>query len=200
MTEPASYELYRVITDYEALQEAFLDRIEDLDTTLEQIDMAGEFTKGNVQKLLTMTPGKPTRDRAAPLRRKFGWESLGKMLKGTGMALVLVVDDERFAATREQLMKRKKPRQPANVGSKRPSWLFTKKKAREMGKRRFSLMSEAELKRHQRKAGKASAAARRRKSALARRSLPQVGQHSLPRGLHVDLPCPVAHELPGHTG
>src|SRR5213080_804718 len=79
------YELYRVILDYEALQDGFLDRIEDLDTTLEQIEYAGDFTKGNVQKLLTKSPGKPGPDRSASGRRTFGWESLGKMLKGTGL-------------------------------------------------------------------------------------------------------------------
>lgn len=161
------YELYRVILDYEALQDGFLDRIDDLNTTLEQIDMSGGFTKGNVQKLLTKTPGKMRSDRPnTPSRRTFGWESLGKMLKGTGLALVLVVDDERFAPMKADLMKRTRPRQPAFAGSSRPTWLFTKKKAREMGKKRFSIMTEAERKRHQRKAGRASGKARRRKAQM----------------------------------
>jgi hypothetical protein len=168
MNAQTPYELYRVITDYEALQDGFLDRIDDLDTTLQQIDLNAGFAGGNTQKLLTKNPGKaikrPRDHRTASARRTFGWESLGKMLKGTGLALVLVVDDERFAPMKEQLMKRKRPRQPANAGSKRPTWLFTKNKAREMGRKRFSLMTEAERKRHQRKAGKASARARRRKA------------------------------------
>jgi len=160
------YELYRVITDYEALVDGFWDRIEDLNTTLEQIDMAGEFTRGNVQKLLTKNPGKrvqkPKNHRFADAKRTFGWESLGKMLKSTGLALVLVVDDERFGPVKDQLAQRKRPRKPANAGIERPTWLFSKKKAREMGKKRFSLMSPKERRRHQRKAAKARWAKQRR--------------------------------------
>jgi len=174
MTAPIrsqDYELYRVILDYEALQDGFMDRIDDLNTTLEQIEMAGELAKGNAQKLLTKNPGKPSHKhrnhRMASARRTFGWESLGKMLKGTGLALVLVVDDERFAPLKDQLSARKRPRQPAMAGSTRPTWLFTKKKARELGKKRFAVMTESQRKRHQRKAGKASARARRRRAKAA---------------------------------
>jgi len=159
---PERYEIYRVILDYEALQDGFMDRIDDLNTTLDQIDVAGGLTRGNAQRLLTKNPGKARSDRpSSASRRTFGWESLGKMLKGTGLALVLVVDDERFAETKEQLVKRRPP--PANAGKQRPTWLFSKEKAREMGKKRFALMSDAQRKRHQRKAQKASARARRRK-------------------------------------
>lgn len=107
-------EPYRIILDYEALQEAFLDRIEDLNTTIEQIEMAGEMGKNQLQKCLVKNPGKAIqrhRDhRHASNRRTFGWESLGKTLKGTGLALVLVVDDERFAPIRAELEQRKMPR------------------------------------------------------------------------------------------
>lgn len=165
-----NYEPYRVILDYEALQDGFLDRIDDLKTTLEQIEMAGGFARGAAQKLLTKNPGKaiarPRDHRAKSAQRTFGWESLGKMLKGTGLALVLVVDDERFASLKEQLGRRRRPYYPAKAGSAKPAWLFTKKKAREMGKRRFSTMTDSERKRHQRKAGKASGRARRRKARL----------------------------------
>jgi hypothetical protein len=163
---PLQYELYRVILDYQALQDGFLDRIEDLNTSLQQIDLAGGFAHGNVQKLLCKSPAHLFGDHRANNKRTFEWESLGKMLKGTGLALVLVLDDERFAPLKERLMERKRPRQPAMAGSKRPAWLFTKKKAREFGKKRFSLMTESERTRHQRKAGKASAKARRKAGAL----------------------------------
>lgn len=162
MTAPVraiGYELYRVITDYEALQDGFLDRIDDLDTTLEQIDMAGEFTKGNVQKLLTKNPGKPSHvhrnHRHASAKRTFGWESLAKMLKGTGLALVLVVDDERFAPVKEQLAKRKRPRMQANARMASTPWLFCKEKAREMGVKRWSAMTPAKRTRLMRKVAKA---------------------------------------------
>lgn len=158
------YELYRVVLDYEALQEGFLDRIDDLNTTLSAIP---GFADGALQKLLTKNPGKPIarpRDhRTASNKRTFGWESLGKALENTGLALVLVIDDARFAPIKEQLAKRRRINKPAIAGSVRPTWLFKGRKAREMGKKRFSLMTESERKRHQRKAGKASARARRRK-------------------------------------
>lgn len=147
---------YRVVLDYEALEDGFLDRIEDLNVTFDKIDDAGGFTRGNTQKLLSKS-----RERWA---RTLGIESLGKMLKGTGMALMLVVDDERFAAIKADMEERRRPRKPANAGSAKPAWLFTKKKAHEMGKKRFSVMTESERKRHQRKAGKASGRARRRKA------------------------------------
>src|SRR5437879_1988782 len=123
-------EPYMLVLDYESLEDGFLDRIEDLNTTFDQIDAAAGFTRGNTQKLLSKS-----RERWA---RTLGIESLGKMLKGTGMALVMVVDDERFAPLKEQLVARKRPRKQANASSTRPTWLFTKKKARELGKKRWS--------------------------------------------------------------
>jgi hypothetical protein len=100
------YELYRVILDYEALQDGFNERIEDLNTTLEQIDLAGGHLKGYSQKTLCKPPVK-----------RLGWESLGRMLKGTGMALVLVIDDERFAPIKARLTQRIRPiRQPKAEG------------------------------------------------------------------------------------
>lgn len=156
MNAQTPYELYRVITDYEALQDGFLDRIEDLNTTFEQIELAGGISKGNLSRMLCKSQKRVV--------KAMGPRTLHQVLKGTGLMLVLVVDDERFGPVKEQLAKRKRINKPANAGSERPSWLFTRKKAREMGKKRFSLMSEAERKRHQRKAGRASGRARRRKA------------------------------------
>jgi hypothetical protein len=156
MTAPI--EPYRVILDYEALQDGFSDRIDDLNTTLEQIEINGEFAKGVAQKLLTKSSGR--------LRRSFGWESLGKMLKGTGLALVLVVDDERFAPLREQLTERKRPRQQANACSIKPTWLFKRNKAREYGKKRWSTLTDEQRKKLARKMGKASGLARRRRARM----------------------------------
>jgi hypothetical protein len=152
------YELFRVALDYEALQDAFLDRIEDLDTTFEQIELAVGMPRGHASRLLCKSQKRVV--------KALGPKSLSQMLKGTGLALALVVDDERFAAVKEQLAKRKKPRQPANAGSQRPAWLFTREKAREMGKKRFATMTDSQRIRHQRKAGKASGRARRIKAQL----------------------------------
>ena len=145
--------IYRVILDYEALHEMFRDRVEDLNTSRDSIDVAGKFTPGYAAKLLCNPP-----------MRMLSRESLGKMLDATGMVLVAVVDDERFAVVKSALATRKRRDKPANAGSVQPTWLFKKNKAREMGKRRFSLMSDLERARHQRKAGKASGIARRRKA------------------------------------
>jgi len=155
-------QIFRIITDYEALQDGFLDRIDDLNTTMEQVELAGGLTARHAQKLLMKSPGKPRKDRPSTTKRIFGWESLGKMLKGTGLALALIVDDARFAPIKASLARRRRKDKPRIAGSPRPAWLFTKDKAREMGKKRWSDMSEAEQKRHQRKAAKALGRIRRK--------------------------------------
>lgn len=178
---PEEFELYRIVGDYEALQDGFLDRIDDLNTTM----ALPSFADGQVQKLLTKNAGKaiarPRDHRSASAKRTFGWESLAKMLRDTGLALVLVVDDARFEPIKEQLAKRRRRREPANARSTRPTWLFTKKKAREMGTKRFSTMTESQRKRLARKAGKASGRARRRKArasgALLASAIPPSSPH-----------------------
>ena len=152
-------QIYRLILDYEALKEGFADRVDELNVPLTEVDAAGGMTRGNMQKCLSSSDAKWARD--------FGWESLGKALKGTGLALALIVDDERFAPVKAEMQQRKTRSRPANAGSKRPTWLFTKKKAREMGTKRMLCMTPLQRQRLARKAGKASARARRRKSAGA---------------------------------
>lgn len=144
--------VYAVATDYDALHLALRDRAEELQTTREQIDAVSGLQSGYSGKLLAPVPIK-----------SLGKVSLGPMLQTLGLALIVVRDDAAFAKIKDRLGKRERPSRPPNAGSKRPTWLFTKKTAREMGKNRFALMTDAERKRHQRKAGKASAAARRRK-------------------------------------
>lgn len=92
-------QIYRLILDYQALKEAFQDRIDELNSPLTEIDAAGGMTRGNMQKCLSDSDAKWARD--------FGWESLGKALKGTGLVLALITDDERFAPIREQMATRK---------------------------------------------------------------------------------------------
>lgn len=157
------YELYRVITDYEALQDGFLDRLDDLDTTMS----LPSFADGAVQKLLSKNPGKPShrkRDcRIASARRTFGWESLGKMLEDTGLALVLVVDDERFAPLKEQLAKRKRPLMRSTVRTMRPKWLFNSEKASKARKKGWEDVPPETRKKIMRKVAKARWRKRRRK-------------------------------------
>jgi hypothetical protein len=98
--------IYRVVTDLEALQDAFADRIEDIGVAMTEVDWAVGLTRGNVHKLLSKSD--------ARWAREFGWKSLGKMLRGTGLKLVLIVDDERFAPVLAQMTRRsaKKRKQP----------------------------------------------------------------------------------------
>ncbi len=141
-------EPFRLILDYEALEDMFLDRIDELNVPFHEIDMAGGFTQGNVQKLLSKS-----RERWA---RTLGIESLGKMLKGTGMVLVAVVDDERFAPIREQLVKRRrKPNLPPNGSMVRPTWLFTHGKSLKMQVLRNQALSPKQRKKIAKKAAKA---------------------------------------------
>ena len=91
--------LFRIVTDLEALKEAFADRIAALDVPLTEIDEAGGMTRGNMQKLLS--------DSGAKWAREFGWKSLGKALQGTGLALAVIIDDERFSSIKAQMQKRK---------------------------------------------------------------------------------------------
>lgn len=165
------YELYRVVLDYEGLQDAFADRIEDLNTTLTEIDAAGGLTRGNMQRLLASTDPddwRPTTKRKQS--RQFGWETLGKALEGTGLALVLVLDDARFAAIKARLGKAKRPMRLRQAIARRvkPAWLFSKKKARKMGQKRWEGVSDAQRSRIMKKASKAAHRKRRK-------SLQQIG-------------------------
>ena len=137
------YEVYRIVTDMEALQEAFRDRVDDLQTTRLGIDEAGGFQSGYSAKLLCEPPMK-----------QIGKVSLPKLLKATGMVLVLVIDDERFAPVKADLVKRQRPMR-ANARMQKPAWLFCKDKAREAGEKRWSGVSPAKRKRIARKAAKA---------------------------------------------
>jgi hypothetical protein len=91
--------LFRLVRDYEGVKEAFADRIEDLAVPLTEVDAAGGMTRGNMQKLLS--------DSDAKWAREFGWQSLRKALDVTGMVLAFILDDERFAPIKAQMMRRK---------------------------------------------------------------------------------------------
>lgn len=114
------FEIYRIVTDMEGLHEAFIDRVEDLNVTRLAIDEAGGFTGGHSAKILCNPPIK-----------NIGKVSLGKLLKATGMALVMVVDDERFAPVRAEMAKRKRPMHP-NGSIRKPAWLITREASQNM--------------------------------------------------------------------
>jgi hypothetical protein len=94
--------IYRIVTDLEALQDGFADRIADLDVAMTEVDEAGGLTRGNCQKLLVKSDAKWS--------RTLGLKSLEKMLRGTGLVLALIVDDARFDPIKSQMVKRKMKR------------------------------------------------------------------------------------------
>lgn len=89
-------EIYRIVTDMEALHEAFRDRVEDLNVSRIELDAVAGLTPGYASKLLCDPPMKFV-----------GRETLPKMLKGTGLAIALVVDDGKLAARSAETPKRK---------------------------------------------------------------------------------------------
>lgn len=165
MTVPLAPEMiYRVILDYEGLQEGFADRIEDLNVPLTEVDAAGELTRGNAQKLLCKSDAK--------WARQFGWESLGKMLKGTGLALALIVDDERFAPIKAQMVKRKQNTRDAKPVSKQVLRQMIAGVFANHGKRGGVLRSAALSPSQRKKIAKAGARARWRRRSLKKEDLP----------------------------
>lgn len=150
------YELYRVVTDFDALHEGFRDRVEELQITRLETDAAGQLQPGYSAKLLCNPP-----------IRSFGKDSLPGMLKATGMALVLVIDDERFAPVKERLSLRKRPLR-SMVRRVRPKWLFTSQKASRNGKKRWANVPEEKRKKIMKKLAKAGWITRRRKARSAK--------------------------------
>ena len=114
------YELYRVATDMEALTDAIRERVEDLNVSRTEIDEAGQLLPGYAAKLLCDPP-----------MRGLGQKTLGPVLKATGLALIVVIDDERFAPLKDTLTKRKRTVRP-NGSIKRPHWLITKEISQKM--------------------------------------------------------------------
>ena len=113
--------IYRVVTDFEALHEMLRDRIEDLNVSRLSIDEAGGFTPGYSAKLLCNPP-----------MRMLSRESLGRMLAATGMVLIGVVDDERFARVKSTLVQRKRRDKLPNGSIRQPAWLITRKASQNM--------------------------------------------------------------------
>jgi len=145
--------VYGVATDYETMIELVRYRLEELNTTHESVDDVSGLHGGYTSKLVAPTPIK-----------SMGKTSMGPMLQTLGLALIVVRDDAQFARIKDRLARRERPRQQANASSVRPTWLFTRKKSREMGKKRWSMLSPDQRKKLARKMGKASGRARRRKA------------------------------------
>ena len=83
MTAPIrNPDIYRIVTDMEALQEAFRDRVEDLDISRIELDALADLTPGYSSKLLCDPPMKYV-----------GKHTLPKLLKGTKLRIALIEDD-----------------------------------------------------------------------------------------------------------
>jgi hypothetical protein len=149
------YELYRVVTDYEALQDGFADRIEDLNTDPEAWRPKGKRRQS----------------------REFGWKTLAAALKGTGLALALVIDDERFAPLKKQFKRKRKVRAVARI--RRIKGFFTEQNAAKHAKKRWEGVPDLKRARLARKAANARWKAVRRRKALAGASLISANQSSL---------------------
>ena len=91
-------EVYRIAEDYEALCEGFSDRVEDLQATRLGVDAAGGFASGHASTLL-----------CDPQLKHYGPRSLTRMLRATGLVLVLAIDDEKFSKVKERLGRRQRP-------------------------------------------------------------------------------------------
>jgi hypothetical protein len=92
------FEAYRIVEDYDALCDALSERVEDLQATRLGVDAAGGFAGGHASTLL-----------CKPQIKGYGPVSLTRMLKATGMVIVLAIDEERFAKVRERLGRRERP-------------------------------------------------------------------------------------------
>ena len=147
------FEVYRVVTDMDALYEGFIDRVEDLGVTRLAVDEAGGFTGGHSAKILCTPPIK-----------NLGKVSLPKMLKATGMALILVIDDERFAPIKASMAKRKKHMR-AVARIRRVKGYFTKENAVKHGKMRWDGISPEKRTRMMRRVAKARWLQRKRAGA-----------------------------------
>ncbi len=144
------YEIYRVVLDYEGLHEAIIDRVEDINVTRMSIDEVGGFAPGYAAKVLCNPPMKILG------RDSVGRDGLGKMLKASGLALIVVVDDERFAVVKgDHTLRKHKRRQPPNGSMARPHWLISRDSSANMQKMRNEKLSPKQRKAIARKAAKA---------------------------------------------
>lgn len=176
------YEIYRVFTDREGLLDALRDRVDELQFARSQVDAAGKLTSGHAAKILCDPPIK-----------HLGDISIRKMLRGTGLVVALVKNDERFAEVRDRLGKRKRPpmgkfaadraREQPNGSSTHLPWLITSDSAHKMNVLRKRSLSEARRKSIAKKAGKASGRKRRknmRERLRERRAKNELGKSGAP--------------------
>lgn len=153
--------VYGVATDYAELLEIIRYRVDEMNTTHESLDDVSGLHSGYSGKILADI-------------RSLGKVSMGPVFGTTGLAMIVVRDDERFARIKDRLAKRERPKQLANASSTKPTWLFKRTKAREMGKKRLSSLTAEQLKKLRRKMGIASGKARRAKARAKRRQAERV--------------------------
>jgi hypothetical protein len=96
------FEPFRIVEDYDALCDALAERVEDLEATRLGVDAAGGFASGHASTLL-----------CRPQIKGYGPVSLTKMLRATGLTLVLAIDDAAFAKVKDRLILRERQLKPA---------------------------------------------------------------------------------------
>jgi hypothetical protein len=97
------FEPFRIVEDYEALCEAFSERVEDIQATRLGVDAAGRFAGGHASTLL-----------CRPQIKGYGPTSLTKMLEACGLVIVLAIDDEKFAKVKDRLILRERQLRPTH--------------------------------------------------------------------------------------
>jgi hypothetical protein len=95
------FEPFRIVADYDALCEAFSERVEDLQATRLGVDAAGRFAGGHASTLL-----------CRPQIKGYGPTSLTRMLEACGLVIVLAIDDEKFAKVKDRLILRERQLRP----------------------------------------------------------------------------------------
>jgi|SRR6185369_4544419 len=149
MSDLDRYELFRVVTDIEAIREAVIERFEDLQMSRLTIDEVGGFTPGYSAKLLCTPPMK-----------MIGQDSLPKLLAAGGLVLILAIDDERMQQIRPKLKPKRKIRAVARI--KRVKGFFNKENAAKYAAVRWAATDDKKRSRLARRAARARWRARKR--------------------------------------
>lgn len=156
--------VYGVANDYDGMIELVRYRLHELQTTNLEVDAVSGLHSGYTSKTTAPIPIK-----------SMGKVSMGPLLQTLGLALIVVRDDEAFAKIEHRLAKRVRPHSPSMHGQKKAKWLFTPKKASKLRRNWWNSLTDMQKAKHQRKAQKGQAAARRRRRVMAEREVAHHG-------------------------
>lgn len=132
-----------VITDYASLLEAIRTRLDQLNTPHLEFDRSAGLADGHTDKILCGT-------------KNLGPTSLTTILDGAAMMLIAVENPAKIEMARKRLKERETPiRMRAMLRKRVATWLFNKKKARRMGRKRWSNLTPTQRSRVAKKAANA---------------------------------------------